>query len=295
MKSIDYFLKSLEYKLKVLRASFVCDISYRKKKHIKEFGRVPDFHHPQSLNEKINHRMIFDRNPLFTHLADKIAVRDYVREKIGEEFLIPVIAVYQKIEDIDFAALPDQFVLKCNHDSGSALLCPDKGHFDQHQASRKLAFCLERNMYYTTREWHYKNIPPRILCEEYIDIGSAAKNADMPEVYRIHCFSGKAHITEADFTDASGNEYVNVYDTRWRLLPLTMGYKNSPRSVTEPATYQRMVSLAERLADNIDYCRVDFLSDGEAIYFGEITLTPCNGRMQISPVSWDYHLGELWV
>ncbi|EHK6073767.1 ATP-grasp fold amidoligase family protein [Rahnella rivi] len=295
MKKMTYFLKSIEYKLKFLRTFFINDVYYRKKKHLQEFGETPNFKIPKSLNEKIIHRMIYDKNPLFTQLADKVSVRDYVKDKIGDSYLIPLLGVFDSAEEIDFNMLPERFVIKCNHDSNSSIICTDKIFFNEDEARRKLSFCLSRNMYYNTREWHYKNITPRIICENYIDVFLGKDRAYIPECFRIHCFAGKAHITEADFTDNNKNEYVNVYDKMWMLLPLTMGYENNSHNIPEPLSYKTMIVLAEKLSADIDYCRVDFLLSGEDVYFSEITLTPCNGRMHIKPESWNYLLGELWT
>ncbi|MFD3249030.1 ATP-grasp fold amidoligase family protein [Rahnella aquatilis] len=295
MKPYKMALKKLEYKLKLIRTFFISDLRYRKRKHLQEFRRVPDFENPQSLNEKINNRMIFERDPFFTMLADKVAVREYVKTKIGEDYLVPLLGCYERAELIDLSELPEQFVLKCSHDSGSAIICKNKHQFDERAAKKKLNAHLNKNMYYVTREWHYKNIKPYIICEKFIDVFGGEPLHLIPEVYRVHCFSGKAHITEADFTDAMNNEYVNVYDPHWKLLPLTMGYNNTPHKITEPIFYRHMITLAEKLAEGIAYCRVDFIANKHQVFFSEITLTPCNGRIQISPVHWDYFLGELWV
>ena len=295
MKSYKMVLKNLEYKLKLVRAFFISDLRYRKRKHQQEFHRVPDFENPQSLNEKINNRMIFERDPFFTMLADKIAVREYVKTKIGDDYLVPLLGCFERAELIDLNELPEQFVLKCSHDSGSAIICKNKHQFDERAAKKKLNAHLNKNMYYVTREWHYKNIKPYIICEKFIDVFGGEPLHLIPEVYRVHCFSGKAHIAEADFTDDMNNEYVNVYDPYWTILPLTMGYNNSPHGIAEPDFYRHMITLAEKLAEGISYCRVDFIADKHQVFFSELTLTPCNGRIQICPVYWDYFLGELWV
>jgi hypothetical protein len=125
-----------------------------------------------TLSEKICHRLVFDRNPFYTLLADKLAVRDYVHAKTKRVKTIPLIGVYHRVDDIDFSTLPERFVLKCNHDSGSTVICKDKDRFEPAKALNKLKLALNKNMYYTTREWQYKSITPVILCEKYIDIFS---------------------------------------------------------------------------------------------------------------------------
>lgn len=191
MKPYNLLLKKIEYKMKCFRAFFITDLRYRERKHQQEFRRVPDFRNPQSLNEKINNRMIFERDPFFTMLADKVAVREYVKGKIGEDYLVPVVGLFEKAEGIDLSTLPERFVLKCSHDSGSAVICRDKRQFDERAAKRKLSDHLNKNMYYVTREWHYKDIKPYIICEEFIDVVGGEPLHLTPEVYRLHCFQAR--------------------------------------------------------------------------------------------------------
>lgn len=289
-----YFLKKIEHQGKVLRHFLQREEKYLLTTHRKRHCGANLFRYPESLNEKIIHRMLYTRNDLYTQLADKYLARDHVTQKIGEEYLIPLLGVWSRTADIDYATLPEKFVLKCNHDSGSCQKVFGKDAAAIARCNKKLDFFLNRNFYYVSLEWQYKAIPPLILAEEYIDIFADTDPNITPELYRVHCFHQKAKFTEVDFTDAAGNNLTNIYDRCWRLQPFTMGQSNNPRDIPRPAGYARMLELAESLSEEIDYCRVDFFMHKEKIWFSEITFTPERGKITFSPRIWDYRLGELW-
>lgn len=287
-------MKKTEYFLKKFRALIMSDKSYLTNKFIKKLGYYPNFNAPKSFNEKVNFRMIHDRNPLHSQFADKLAVRDYVTQTIGQEHIVPILATYQHVDEIDITKLPQRFVLKCTHDSGSSIICTDKSRFDLQKAKDKLSFHLLKNLYYITRERHYKNIPAQIICEEYIDLFEQKKRKLVPETCRIHCFSGKPVYAEIDYTDEDGTEFINLYDTEWQLQPVSFGYPQMLEPVSEPPQFREMLRLAEILVTPFDYCRADFLMAENKLYFSELTFAPNAGRTVISPLSWDFKLGELW-
>ncbi|MCW2255433.1 hypothetical protein M2263_001524 [Providencia alcalifaciens] len=287
-------MKKVEYLFKKLRSIVVSDKLYLTNKFIKNIDYIPNFNNPQSFNEKVNYRMLNDRNPLYTQLADKLSARDYVSQKIGDQYLVPILAAYNCVEEININKLPERFVLKCNHDSGSSIICQNKSNFDLQKAKDKLSFYLMKNLYYITRERHYKNIPAKIICEQYIDLFANKNRKLVPETCRIHCFAGKPIYAEIDYTDEFGNEYINIYDTQWQLQPVTFGYPNMLEPIAEPALFQEMLTLAKRLVSPFDYCRADFLMSEQTLYFSELTFAPNAGRTKIQPLSWDFRLGELW-
>lgn len=294
MNKFNYILKYAEYLIRKSRVFVTTDLYFHTAALNKISERPSNLMKPVTLSEKICHRLVFDRNPLYTLLADKLAVREYVHARTKRVKTIPLIGVYHSVEDIDFSQLPERFVLKCNHDSGSAVICTDKGRFEPAKALNKLKLALNKNMYYTTREWQYKSITPVILCEEYIDIFSGAVKKQTPEMLRIHCFHGVACFVEADFTDENGNEYINVYDRSWKLQPFQMEYPNTPDAVEEPTLFYNAIIAAQELAGEIDYGRVDLMLQGDEIYFSEITLSPRRGKLKITPASWNVKLGEMW-
>lgn len=294
MNKLNYVLKYAEYLIRKTRVFVTSDLYFHTTALNKISGSQADLNNPVTLSEKSCHRLVFDRNPFYTLLADKLAVRDYVQAKTKRVKTIPLMGVYHRVDDIDFCTLPKRFVLKCNHDSGSTIICKDKDKFEPAKALNKLKLALNKNMYYTTREWQYKSITPVILCEKYIDIFSGVVRKQTPEMLRIHCFHGVACFVEVDFSDESGNEYINVYDRSWTLQPFQMEYPNTPDAVEEPGLFYKAIIAAQELADEVDYCRVDLMLQGDDIYFSEITLSPMRGKLKITPASWNAKLGEMW-
>jgi len=286
---------SLIYKAKILRSKFVSDKRYLTKRFVEKLGYTPNFDQPKSFNEKVTARMIFERNTLHTALADKLAVRELIVEKIGEMHLVQNIGVYNQFKEIDFNTLPNKFVLKCNHDSGSTIICRDKSTFDIKKAETKINNHLRENMYFKKREWHYKNIPPRILIEQYVELFFDHENQLTITTSRVHCFEGKPQFIEVDVQDSQGGDFSNIYDTSWVLQPFTVDLKkNSPLALIAPCKLDEMLQLSEKLCFKQGYSRIDFLLSQNNVFFSEITLTPNAGRMVITPSEWDHKLGSLW-
>lgn len=273
---------------------FIPDLLYRKFIYKKNTGRKLNLTPPKTFNEKINYRILYDRKNIYTELADKIKVRKYVEEKIGNKYLIKCINTYTDTVSININELPDKFVLKCNHDAGSVIICKNKNDFNKKEAFEKLNAALKENMYDKTREWHYKNIPPKIICEEYIEIFNNDHNTLQPEDYKIHCFHGIVQFLEIQFQRFDERRYINIYDRKWNLLPFLMGYQNTPMDIPKPNKLEEIILLAEVLSKDFDYCRVDFYISKDRIYFGEITFTPCNGMDKFIPNEWDRKIGDLW-
>lgn len=288
-------INNLIYQAKVIRTMFVSDEKYLTKRFINKLGYTPNFNQPESFNKKVTARMIFERSALHTKLADKFAVRELVIDRIGEEYMVPLIGTYCDFNDINFDQFPNRFVLKCTHDSGSATICHDKDSFDFNRTEIKLKNSLKMNMYYRKREWHYKNISPLILAEHYVDLYRDAETLATITTCRVHCFEGQPMYVEVDVRGHDGTEYSNIYDTSWSLQPFTVDLKeNTPQPVIEPCRMKKMMELSEKLCLEYGYSRIDFLLSQDAILFSEITLTPNAGRMVISPAEWDIKLGALW-
>ncbi|MBM1020681.1 MULTISPECIES: ATP-grasp fold amidoligase family protein [unclassified Enterobacter] len=286
--------KLIEYKLRALRTFFVSDEKYRRMKFRKIFNQDLDLSQPLTLNEKINYRMVFNRDFFLTIIADKIAVRDYVEMMVGDKHLVPLLAVFDKIRPHDFEGLPDSFVIKCNHDSGSSIICHDKRQLNKKRVVDHFNRRLRMNPYYTNREWQYKNIKPKILVERKLNVFDGKIQDVTPEMFRVHCFHKKPMYIEADFTCVNGKEYVNVYDPNWVLQPFTLGYGNTPYNIGRPGSLDEILDVAAKLATDLDYCRVDLMVENERVYFSEITLTPESGQLKFSPAEWDLRLGCLW-
>ncbi|MCH7385145.1 glycosyltransferase [Acinetobacter dispersus] len=290
---IDY--NYFEYQAKIIRTKFVSDKTYLTKRFICKLGYTPNFCSPKSFNEKVTARMIFERSPLFTKLADKCAVRELVSAKIGDSYFVPLFGIYKCFDEIDFEQIPDQFVLKCTHDSGSAIVCRDKKNFDIAAIRAKIKNHLKMNMYFRKREWHYKDICPQVLIEQYVDLYVDPESQSTITTCRVHCFEGKPEYLEIDVQDSQGKDYSNMYDTEWELQPFRVDLKeNSPIALAKPQQFKDILELSEKLCFAYGYSRVDFLLSQDHVYFSEITLTPNAGRMVITPVEWDLKLGALW-
>ncbi|MFW7206299.1 ATP-grasp fold amidoligase family protein [Enterobacter sp. BNK-13] len=294
MNNATYILKYTEYLIRKCRSFLMTDLYFHTVRLKKTSGQHPDIKSPTTLSEKICHRLVYDHNNVYTLLADKLAVREYVISRTTRVKSVPLLGVYSKVSQIDFSTLPEKFVLKCNHDSGSTIICTNKAQFNVREACKKLSLALKKNMYYTTREWQYKNITPKILCEPYVDLFDDADRNTAPEMLRFHCFHGVAHYVEADFTDDSGKGFINVYDRYWNLQPFQMEYPNTPLAPGEPALFRQALLASQELADGIDYCRVDLMLKKDEIYFSEITLSPRRGKLSITPQEWDAKLGKIW-
>ncbi|HCU0192420.1 glycosyltransferase [Proteus mirabilis] len=281
-------------KIKQYLKSLIPDIWYRKYIYKKTTGKKLNLNPPVTFNEKINYRILYDRKKIYTELADKITVRDYVKHKIGDKYLIKLIDIFDNTNSININKLPNKFVLKCNHDAGSVIICEDKTKFNFDNAFKRLEHALKHNMYSKTREWHYKNIKPKIICEEYIDIFSSEGEKYQPEDYKIHCFHGTPQILEIQFQRFNESRHINIYDTKWNLLPFLMGFPNTPYDVPKPINLDKLLILSTKLSKDFDYCRVDFYIAKGKIFFGEMTFTPCNGLDTFNPTEWDEKIGKLW-
>lgn len=246
---------------------------------------------PKSFNEKLQWLKLYDRDPAYTSMVDKYAVRHYIKEKIGEEYLIPLLGVWNSFDEIDFNKLPNQFVLKCTHDSGGVVICKNKNNFNIEIARKKINKSLKRNFYFHTREWPYKDIEPKIICEQYMVDESEKELKD----YKFMCFNGQ---TKCLFVCKNRNSEsglnVDFYDMEWRPMPFERHYPNSGTSTPKPKTFNKMIELAEVLSKGIPFLRVDFYEVEGKIYFGELTFYPGSGYEEFTPKHYDYKLGS-WL
>ena len=252
-------------------------------------GYWPDFENPKTFNEKLNWLKLYDRKPLYTQLVDKYAVREYIAEKIGEQYLIPLVGgPWNSVDEIDFEALPQQFVLKSTHDSGGVVICRDKSKLDVEAAKLKLAKHLKREYFWGNREWPYKNVEPRVIAEKYMQDG---KEAVLP-VHKIFCFNGKAEIFQTIQNDKSPKETIDYFDTDWNLLALRQTFPNSAVAPEKPDTLEEMIALAEKLSAGHPFLRTDFYNIDGKTYFSEITFYTDAGLAYFEPAEWDKSLGN---
>lgn len=251
-------------------------------------GKKLNLKNPKTFNEKIQWLKLYDSTPIKTLLADKYLVRDWVKEKIGEKYLIPCLGVYDSFNDIDFSKLPDKFVIKCNHGSGWNIIVKDKSRLDLKQTQQQIDLWMEQNFAFQCGyEMHYYNIPPKIIIEQYME-DSSGELRD----YKFTCFNGKPEfiwIDEGRFSEHKRN----LYDLDWNLLPYQINTKYQHfESPQKPECLPEMLQLAEKLSSGFPYVRTDFYVINNKVYFGEMTFTSGSGSEDIFPKSFDKHLSQ---
>lgn len=249
-----------------------------------------DLDNPQTYNEKLQWQKLYDRRPEYTKMVDKYDAKEYVANIIGKEHIIPTLAVYDRVEDIDFDALPDQFVLKCTHDSGGIVICKDKSKLDRATALKKLERGLKTNFYYQNREWPYKNVKPRIIAEQYMVDESGYELKD----YKWFCFDGepKALFIASDRGSDKEETKFDFFDMDFNHLPFTNGHPNASRPIMKPAGFDKMKELAAKLSKGLMQARIDFYDINGQVYFGEITFFHWSGMKPFVPREWDYIFGS---
>lgn len=276
-----------------LISSILSDKVYLRLKYRCRMGYWMNFSNPRTFNEKLQWLKLYDRNPEYTLMVDKVKVKDYVSEKIGEKYIIPTISVWNKAEDIDFDTLPNQFVLKCNHNSGGLFICKDKNKVSEEEwkkIKKGLSKSLNTNFYSLFREWPYKNVERKILAEQYMVDESGYELKD----YKFFCFNGRVEYCKVDF-NRSTEHRANYYDSLWNLQ--MFGEELCPpkfeRNFPCPDNFSEMLELARQLANGIPFARIDFYSISGRTYFGEITFFPAAGWGKFTPLDTDEKLGNL--
>lgn len=242
---------------------------------------------PTTFNEKLQWLKLYDRKPEYTQMVDKYAVREFVENRIGHKYLIPLIGVWENVDDIDFTELPNQFVLKCNHDSGGWILCKDKNTLDIKSAKSFLKKRLKRNFFWNAREWPYKNVKRKIICERFMVDESGTELKD----YKFFCFNGRC---EAIFiaTDRGVDTRFDFFDRDFNHLPFTNGHPNADKPILKPNNLKEMIRIAQELSIGIPQVRVDLYNVKGQIYFGEMTFFHWGGKKPFKPEKWDQWLGS---
>jgi len=254
-------------------------------------GAPLNLYNPQTYSEKLQWLKLYYHNPQQTLLVDKFKVKEYVSTKIGAQYVIPLLGVWNSVEEIDWESLPSQFVMKCSHDCGGMVVCKDKNKLDIEEAKKNLKKCMETNYYYASREWPYKNVEPVIFAEEY-------KEDEFGELrdYKWFCFDGepKALFIATDRGKGHKQTRFDFYDMDFNHLPFTNGHPNSDKKITKPLGFEKMKELASILSKGFPHVRVDFYDVNGTIYFGEFTFYHWGGMMPFEPKEWDYKFGS-WI
>lgn len=281
--------ESLIYLLSKCR--FINDKMYISIKYYLIFKKKIDLENPKTINEKIQWLKLYDRNPKYVSLVDKIEVRRYVSQKIGEKYLVPILGIWNNVNEIDIDSLPKQFVLKCSHDSGSIVICKEKSKFNVNEAKCKLNKKIKRNLYWWNREWVYKNLKPRVIAEKYLEDKVTGELRD----YKFFCFNGKCKglFIATNRQNNSIPLSFDFFDINFNHLDVRQGHPNADVIPNPPINIKEMITLAEKLSDDIPFVRIDFYEVEGKTYFGEMTFFHDGGFVQFDPNYWDERFGTL--
>lgn len=253
-------------------------------------GKTLHLNPPVTFNEKLQWLKLHNRQPLFTQMVDKYGVREFIKERIGEEYLIPVYGVWDKPEDVDFSALPDRFVLKCTHDCGGVIICRDKSTFNKEEAIASLKECMKKNFYYQGREWPYKNVIPRVYAEAYLEDNGETQLTD----YKVFNFNGNPRIIQVDF-DRYTDHKRKFFDTEWKEMNITFHRPyQSNKVIKKPACMDEMLELSRKLSAGFPHLRTDFYIVNDKLYVGEMTFFHGTGFGKWTPESFDAEMGS-WL
>lgn len=261
-------------------------------KYYLRMGRCLHLRNPQTFNEKLQWLKLYGRRPIDTQLSDKYAVKDYIAKTIGPQYVIPLLGVWNNFEDIDFEKLPNQFVLKCTHDSGGIVVCKDKAQLDIEKARKVINKGLEHDFYIYSREKAYKNIPRRVIAEEYKEDEKTGELRD----YKFFCFNGVPKLLfVASERQVKGEETkFDFFDMDYKHLPFTNGHPNADVPPQKPLCFDEMKEIAAKLSKGIPHVRVDLYEVNGKVYFGEMTYSHWGGMTPFEPEEWDNKLGT-WI
>ena len=274
---------------------FPNDCFYLKLIYYLEMGKKLNLKNPETFTEKLQWLKLYDRRLKYTKMVDKVTVKEYVTSVIGEEYVIPTLGVWDRVEDIEWEKLPDKFVIKTSNGGGSSgvFICNDKSNFDIKSVTKKLCRALKSNIYRQYREWPYKNIQPRVIAETLLE----DKNSEEEKLadYKFYCFNGVPVYCQV-IRDRGSKETIDFYDMQWKhmsFVGLTSGVKNGVTPVVKPVCLGNMVKLCRKLSEGIPFSRIDLYVANNKEYFGEITFYPASGLGTFRPEKWNVKLGDL--
>lgn len=277
---------------KILSRLITNDRKYISLVYFRRMGYFPNLNSPTTFNEKLQWIKLFDRNSLYTTMVDKYLVKEYVASKIGEEYIIPTLGVWDSPANICWDSLPHQFVMKVTHDSGGLVICKNKSDLNIPKVKQKLQKSLERNYYLHSREWPYKDVKRRIIAEKFMIDSESSELSD----FKIHCFNG-----EPKFILVCRNRYSvkglteDFYDIEWNHMPIKRPrHPNAETPMQKPVELDEMLRLARILSKEVPFLRTDFYIVNHKIYFGELTFFPASGMTPFIPETWDKEIGS-WL
>ena len=275
---------------------FLPDKIYLSLRYRCQMGRWINWKNPQTFTEKLQWLKVYNHRLEYTTMVDKVAVKKYVADLIGEEYIIPTLGVWDNPEDIDWDTLPNQFVLKTTHSGGSngVIICRDKRTFDTGEAVSKLNESLKSDIYSTFREWPYKDVPRRVIAEQLICEQHNQGQQDLTD-YKFFCFNGEPEYCQV-IRNRSQTMTIDFYDMEWKhqeFIGLHPVMTNGLHPVTCPIHINDLRTICMKLAKDIPFVRIDFYVLDNREYFGELTFYPASGFGVFTPYDWDIKLGEL--
>lgn len=291
-RNLEGFSKAVGERLCYSKATKVLpDKLYLKLIYRLLMGKKLKLDNPQTFNEKLQWLKLNNRNLKYHQMVDKQEVKQYVAGIIGDKYIIPTIGIWDRFENIDFESLPNQFVLKCTHDSGSVVICRDKDTFDYKKAKIRITRGLKSDLFWFGREWPYKNLTRKVIAEQFMKSGAGSLTD-----FKVHCFNGEPKlilVCKDRFTQTGLTE--DFFDSQWKHLDIKRStHLNTNDKISKPEELQEMLALAKKLSENIPFLRVDFYIVEHKIYFSELTFFPASGFERFVPEQWDKLLGS-WI
>ena len=270
---------------------FLDDKKYLKIKYYLKMKKKLNLENPQTFNEKLQWLKLYDRNPEYTKMVDKNEAKKYVSKIIGEEYIIPTLGLYNNFDEINFEKLPNQFVIKCTHDSGGNIICKDKEKLNMKVAKKKIEKCLKQNYYNLGREWPYKNVKPRIIIEKYM---ATEKQPELID-YKFFCFNGEPKfIYVSEGLSNHKTAKISFVDMDYKKTEFyRKDYRAFDKLPSKPKNFEKMKELAKKLSKNIPFVRVDFYEIENKVFFSELTFYPCAGYVPFEPEKYDEILGDM--
>lgn len=289
------FLTSADYRfLNLANRGFyrnMPDDEYLKRRYRASHGVPLNLEDPKHFNEKLQWLKLYNHNPRYVKMVDKYLAREVIAEKVGSEHLVPLLGVWDDPDEIDFDALPDQFVLKCNHNSGTGMcICRDKSKLNIRKVKRELRRGIHENYYLQDREWPYKDVPRKIICEKFL-IDQSGRDSLLD--YKFFCFDGEPKIMYIS-NDGGSDPTTDFFDMEYNHLDILARDPQAKVTPEKPACFQEMRDIARILAEDIPFLRVDFYYINGTVYVGEMTFFHNSGMERVSPESWSLKLGS-WI
>ena len=296
MQALSYYIKNptLFFDSVVKKAgAWLPDRIYIKLRYRFQMGKRLDLKNPKTFQEKIQWLKLYDRKPLYAELVDKVKVKEYIAKQIGVQYVIPLLGIWDRPEDIEWGKLPDRFVLKTNHGGGSMgiVICRDKSFLDRQKTIEKLNASLKHDVYKDLREWPYKNVEKKVFAEELVETDSETK--DLPD-YKWYCFNGEPLFCQV-IQDRNIHETIDFFDIHWNhqeFIGLNPNAIQAAEVPERPAHLETQLQLAKMLSKNIPFSRIDLYETKDNPLFGEITFYPASGFGNFRPQKWEIIVGD---